>query len=154
MFIFLFLSVIDHLIELYLVFFFHTGDMVSVCNEIYVKEELSCSSLETNQVCSVFFHALGTLIHLNRVHAEWLKANIIMSTQYFGSSFKRSPQYVGSTFKKKGRAFENQTRTSPKKKSRYSTAIVHGTQKKFNWYSIRTKKKIVSGYSIIIMHEI
>ena len=42
--------------------FLHAEEMVSVSNEIYVKEEASCSSLECDQVCSVLFVALLFII--------------------------------------------------------------------------------------------
>ena len=46
------------------VVFFHAEKMTSVSNEIYVKEEASCSSLESDQVCSVFFMTLLFIIDI------------------------------------------------------------------------------------------
>ena len=51
--IFSFLLDIDFFIHLHSMFFFHTEEITSVSNEIYVKEEPSWSPLECDQVCSV-----------------------------------------------------------------------------------------------------
>ena len=53
--IFKFLSILDPLFSCNCVFFAHTEEMKSVHDEIDVKDEPLSSSLECDQVCSVFF---------------------------------------------------------------------------------------------------
>ena len=54
--IFVFLSIMNHFIQLYLcVFFAHAGEMASVYDEIDVKDEPLFPSLECDQVGSVLY---------------------------------------------------------------------------------------------------
>ena len=62
--IFSFLLNIDFFFSTDIYVFFYAEEMTNVSDEIYIKEEASCSSFESDQVCSVFFMTLLIIIDI------------------------------------------------------------------------------------------
>ena len=82
--IFLFLSNMDHFIQLYLcVFFAHAEEMASVYDEIDIKDESLFPSLESDQVCSMLVMTFIFIIDYHKTHVLIRKIYIEEGTPFF-----------------------------------------------------------------------